>query len=152
MKTSDKVKLLRENLLKEQRGICPLCTKDIELKDAVLDHLHSNGRVRAVLHRNCNSGEGKIHNAIKRFFQMDTREENPEVYQLLRRLTYFWGWGLDDNPYHPSHKFPEHKEASKLRKQLLKNKKTNGTMKTSTIQKKKDRIKELQEIIKEKYK
>lgn len=151
MTPSEKVAEIRADMYIKQGGVCPLCTKPIEYEEAVLDHCHSSGRVRAVLHRTCNAGEGKIHNAIKRFYGMDTREENPEVYQLLRRLTYFWGCDYSDQPFHPTHRFPEHKEASRLRKQLKKNKDTKGSMRPSTIQKKKDRIKELQEIIKEKY-
>jgi|TARA_Y100000310_G_scaffold341489_1_gene440795 hypothetical protein len=148
--TAQKVKEIRDRLLKGQGGICLICNKPIERGLEVLDHQHENGRVRAVLHRSCNSLEGKIHNGIKRFAGLDTTEDNVEVYELFLRLTHFWQADYSQNPFHPSHKFAEHKEASLLRKAIKKGKKS-GTMRKSTIKKKQARIKELQEIIKNKY-
>ena len=91
-----------------------------------------------------------MHNALKRFYGLDTSEDDLEVYDLLRQLTSFWSCDYSDNPFHPSHQFQEHKEASRLRKELKKGKK-KGTMREGTIKKKTERISELQKIIKEKY-
>ena len=57
-------------LLKEQDGLCPLCGKPIDLripKEMVLDHDHTTGQVRGVLHRSCNSAEGRVANAAGRW-------------------------------------------------------------------------------------
>lgn len=55
---------------KDQGGLCPLCGLRIDLSvkgDAVLDHDHDTGLVRGVLHRSCNSSEGRIANAAGRW-------------------------------------------------------------------------------------
>ncbi len=64
MKYTD-VKPLREQLLLEQDNKCRLCNQLIH-DDAVLDHCHSTGLVRGVLHRGCNMFLGKIENNLKR--------------------------------------------------------------------------------------
>lgn len=57
-------------LLKEQQGLCPLCSKPISLQvmgnksDYALDHCHVSGLVRGVLHRSCNAALGKMEKAI----------------------------------------------------------------------------------------
>ena len=59
------VKPLRESLLKEQANVCALCQQTI-IDDAVLDHDHSTGAIRGVLHRGCNALLGKIENNMAR--------------------------------------------------------------------------------------
>lgn len=57
-------------LLKAQDGLCPLCGKPIDPsvpKEVVLDHDHTTGQIRGVLHRSCNSSEGKVANAAGRW-------------------------------------------------------------------------------------
>lgn len=61
---------LRNKILKEQHGICAICEKVPDV--ATLDHEHKkrfggSGLIRGVLCRSCNSVEGKIVNALKRF-------------------------------------------------------------------------------------
>lgn len=64
------VATVRNDLLKKQNGICPICKK--EIKDPVLDHDHQKrikgtGLCRGVLERNMNSAIGKIENMCSRF-------------------------------------------------------------------------------------
>jgi hypothetical protein len=50
-----------------QGGLCALCGLPIDLsipKEGVVDHDHESGEIRGVLHRSCNSGEGKVSNAV----------------------------------------------------------------------------------------
>lgn len=49
-----------------QGGLCALCGRPVDLsqpKEGVVDHDHDTGEIRGVLHRSCNSGEGKVANA-----------------------------------------------------------------------------------------
>jgi len=57
---------LREELLRKQEGICPLCKTLILPEEAALDHCHSSGVVRSVLHRWCNAVLGRVENWSKR--------------------------------------------------------------------------------------
>lgn len=53
-----------------QGGTCPLCKMPIDLTkkgEGVIDHDHDTGEIRGVLHRSCNSAEGKISNAAARW-------------------------------------------------------------------------------------
>lgn len=70
------VKALRLKLLKEQNYICALCQEPIDEKEAVLDHDHKKGHIRAVLHRGCNVLEGKITNNLARSRITPTRLHN----------------------------------------------------------------------------
>lgn len=57
----------RETLRTQQGGLCALCKTPCSSSDAVLDHDHSTGAVRATLHRGCNALLGKIENNYKRY-------------------------------------------------------------------------------------
>ena len=59
MKHSE-VKVVREQKMIEQNGLCPLCNRIID--GPCLDHNHKNGQIRSVLCRGCNSLLGKIEN------------------------------------------------------------------------------------------
>lgn len=85
----------REKILDIQSGICPLCGNKVERP--VLDHKHKfkkadsngengNGLVRGVLCSDCNSAEGKIHNAISRFV---TRDPQKEIEFLKNLIKYY---------------------------------------------------------------
>lgn len=56
---------LRLSLLEDQGYCCSLCG-DICIEDAVLDHDHKTGLIRAVLHRGCNAMLGKLENNMAR--------------------------------------------------------------------------------------
>lgn len=55
----------RINQLTQQNNCCGLCGELI-IDDAVLDHDHSTGEIRMVLHRGCNALLGKIENNMAR--------------------------------------------------------------------------------------
>jgi len=86
LKTTE-VSELRESILKEQNGICPLCNDHIF--DAVLDHSHKKrtggtGKIRGVLCRNCNSFLAKSENNCTRF--CISQKRLPDV---LRRMAEY---------------------------------------------------------------
>jgi len=52
---------IRRQLVVKQGHLCAVCGKPFtKLDDGVLDHCHKTGFIRGVLHRSCNSGEGKV--------------------------------------------------------------------------------------------
>lgn len=58
---STEVKVVREKLLQKQKGKCDVCGILIRGVDhAVLDHCHTSGVIRGVLHASCNGAEGKV--------------------------------------------------------------------------------------------
>lgn len=108
---------VRNEILKNQSNICPLCKKPVERP--VLDHKHKfkksdpngvdgQGLVRGVLCSDCNSCEGKIHNAISRFVTRDPRKE----IEFLKNLIEYYQSGYYPL-IHPS-EVPKEKDVSKL--------------------------------------
>lgn len=98
-------------LLKEQGGICPLCTEPISMAvgaghktDFALDHCHETGRIRGVLHRSCNGAEGKVANAAGRWGAKSM--ESKAVLAFLERLVLYYKVPLKNYIY-PSHKTAE---------------------------------------------
>jgi hypothetical protein len=76
--TSSKIKKWR---LANTPKKCPVF--DSAITDAVVDHNHTSGMVRGVLHRQANAFEGKVSNAWKRYGANNTKLSLP---QALRRL------------------------------------------------------------------
>lgn len=66
LKTTE-VATARRTLLVEQGNICDLCRLPCSETQAVLDHNHSTGAVRATLHRGCNALLGKVENNAARY-------------------------------------------------------------------------------------
>ena len=58
---------VRIQILEQQNMRCALCNLPLAKDKAVLDHCHSTGYVRAVLHSSCNALLGKLENGMKRF-------------------------------------------------------------------------------------
>jgi len=58
--TQKEIKPLREDLLKKNNGICPLCETDIREGESCLDHCHKSGQIRNTLCKRCNSLEGQM--------------------------------------------------------------------------------------------
>lgn len=61
------VRETRQSLLEQQAHRCAICGEHCTDEQAVLDHDHTGGHVRGVLHRSCNAVEGKIVNAFRRY-------------------------------------------------------------------------------------
>ena len=99
----------RYELWCEQSHICPLCDKQIEKEDAVLDHCHATGRVRRVLHRSCNSSEGRV---MK--WAYSSKSSDPFIF--LNNLIKYHQSNYEDMPFHPKHLTPNEKEIKKLKK------------------------------------
>lgn len=57
----------RHDLLQAQAGRCELCRLPCGADEAVLDHDHTTGAVRATLHRSCNALLGKVENNYRRY-------------------------------------------------------------------------------------
>jgi len=129
---------MRLRLLDEQNHICALCGKYIAEEQAVLDHCHETGHIRSVLHRSCNSSEGRI----LAFAHKRCQADDPMTF--IQNLVKYWQEDFTHQPIHPSHLLDEEKERRQLKKKL----KTYKTEKKKLEVK--ARIKELNEIIKRK--
>lgn len=80
------MKYLAHSKLKEWRQAnlpkeCPIFKCKVD--DAVVDHCHSTGLVRGVLHRQSNAWAGKIENSWKRFGQNNSDLTLPEALRAL---------------------------------------------------------------------
>lgn len=61
------VAAFRELIYAAQGHVCALCHQPIEASERVLDHCHTTGEIRGVLHRGCNSMLGHIENNRPRY-------------------------------------------------------------------------------------
>jgi len=129
---------LRDQMLKEQNGLCGLQQIPVERGQEVLDHDHIDGRVRTVLSRNANAIEGRILNLIGRL------KGRPDPVEFLQSLIDYWETDYSDKPLHPTHKLDEEIKRLKLKRKLKKLKMASAKERT------KAEIKILDEIIKEK--
>lgn len=125
------IKDYRAAQLKKQGGLCPLCGLPIELGEDTLDHNHTTGKIRAVLHRACNTAEGKILSWCFR-----SKSNNPS--ELLSNLVRYWSEDFSNTPIHPNHLTKEQHEIRRLRRLMKKSKRQR------TKQKYADLIKEVQ--------
>lgn len=112
LKSKD-IKPTRSRLLAEQNYTCALCKQACAEDQAVLDHDHAGGHVRAVLHRTCNAVEGKVIGAMRRF-----GIKNPD--EFLSELVKYHDTHKQNvtGLIHPAHRTPdEKKELAKKRVQ-----------------------------------
>jgi len=86
----------RSKLLKRQGGKCGLCYEPVDRDQASLDHDHTTGQVRAVLHDYCDTIEGLINHAIRR--------TGIDRIVFLEALINYWKQEHDNMPLHPNHK------------------------------------------------
>jgi len=99
-----------------QGEVCPICHKviDIGIKGEVcIDHDHDTGEIRGVLHRSCNSGEGKVANAAGRWGAKSMKYS--DIVPWLENLIVYLkspGTGL----MYPGHKTDEEKHEQQLQR------------------------------------
>ena len=106
---ASEVKGLREKQLKKQRSTCPLCKTKIPTEDAAYDHCHKTGHLRMVLHRNCNTVEGKINNWMRWVPHVDRVE-------FLQNLIKYYKKDFSSNALH--HTYGRVRRRRKRRRRL----------------------------------
>ena len=131
------IRVMRDKLCFQQNNICPLCGNHIPSGVGVLDHDHETGKIRGVLHRQCNQVEGRILSWIKRSGQGVPAE------QFVSALWRYWSTVYPD-VYHPSHLTETEKEIKACNKKIRSLKTERGK------QKYRDLLKKLTETEKEK--
>ena len=98
------IKATREQILQEQNGLCAICNEAVMPTEAVLDHCHKTGYIRAVLHRGCNAYIGHMENNLARNLISPNRLAkiltNFEMYINTHRLLV-----------HPTHLTAEERKA-----------------------------------------
>jgi hypothetical protein len=110
LKSKD-VKKTRLALLESQGFKCAICQLPCDEEQAVLDHCHKGGWIRAVLHRACNAAEGKVMNSLRRYGIKDPQN-------FLRELMKYHEVHATNQTglIHPLHFTPEEKlERSKAK-------------------------------------
>lgn len=112
------IKPLREQILVEQLNRCAICQEAVLPEEAVLDHCHKTGYIRAVLHRGCNAYIGHMENNLARNkitpARLQAILDNFLIYINSHRLYI-----------HPTHKTKEEKNAlAKLRRKRRSKKST----------------------------
>jgi len=96
-----------------QGGLCAICLKPVDLsipKEGVVDHNHDTGEIRGVLHRSCNSGEGKVANAAGSWGAKS--HAYPDIIDWLKKLLAYYerpGCAM----IYPTHKSAEETAAKK---------------------------------------
>lgn len=120
--TNARVAIVRAELLLKQGGRCALCQLPCSAKEAVLDHHHGTGAVRAVLHRGCNSLLGKLENNAARYGVRDIGTFANGVAGYLRtHITNITGL------IHPTHKSEEEKRLLRNKRARVTRAKNKGT-------------------------
>jgi hypothetical protein len=103
---------------KHWTGYCDLCKEPLSLEDSVGDHNHQTGQMRGILHRRCNSLEGVITRALKRFgFQRHPKFLDELVaYSNSRRFAEL----------HPTYRTSEEKKEKAKRRRKALNRQSTG--------------------------
>lgn len=55
-----------ERIIERQGGVCPVCKFPVTEGKRVVDHNHSTGKVRGILHHKCNMGIGFFGDSVER--------------------------------------------------------------------------------------
>ena len=140
------MKLLQKDLKEYRRlqwlkqdKICPICETEITEEDVVLDHDHSTGLCRNVLHRACNSSEGKIFNVYKRYIS----GKGISFENFIDNLMDYLKQDYSENPIHPTELTPNERELKFVNKRL------KTLKRESVVLEYKERAKTLRKLIKE---
>lgn len=89
--TRGQVRSISLKLLKEQGGVCLVCKKPIDLGikgEMVADHNHLSGNIRGILHRSCNSGLGKLDNAVGRWISKSMQYS--DIVPMLKNIVEYY--------------------------------------------------------------
>ena len=121
----------REIQHKCQHGVCPLCLAEIKLADSALDHDHTSGHVRAVLHPECNILLGKIENYLQRWSR--GLNDNTRLSNFLANAYAYMGASYAHNPFHPKHLTADEKEIKHLTKIMRRSKKPETKAKNKRL-------------------
>lgn len=106
-------------LWQRQGGKCGICGERIDItvmgkaSNYVVDHDHTTGEIRGVLHRSCNAAEGKVANAAGQWGAKSMRYV--DILVFLKKLVHYLensGSGM----MYPDHKTPEQKKDAALLK------------------------------------
>lgn len=102
------VRKFKQQLIERQSGVCPLCLKKLpkDLSKTALDHDHTTGECRGVLHLGCNKAEGSIFNSIGRWGGVG--KDYDAVIPYLQRMLDYLQNSSTGVIYH-LHKSPEEK-------------------------------------------
>lgn len=105
----------KRKLIKQQGGICPLCMEELptDLSKTALDHDHTTGECRGVLHLGCNRAEGSVFNAIARWGGQG--KDYTEVVPFLERLLAYLKTSGTGVVYHLHKTEEEQREARNRR-------------------------------------
>lgn len=102
--TQAATKAYREAKLKEQGGRCALTGYTLSPAEAVLDHCHTTGNVRGVIHRGVNALLGKLENNHKRY-----GVALPQVIAMGEGLREYLTKDYSGNPFHYTHRTEDEK-------------------------------------------
>ena len=102
--TQAATKAYREAKLKEQGGRCALSGYTLSPSEAVLDHCHTTGHVRGVLHRGVNSLLGKCENNYRRYGL-----SLPMLAAMAPPLGAYLAKDYSNNPLYPTHRTEDEK-------------------------------------------
>lgn len=103
----------RAKLLNEQGGKCLLCSFPVAPSEAVLDHCHTTGVIRAVLHRGCNAMLGHIENNAPRHGLTDTVKLARMLSTVASYRAMFLPHLTAGLPLHPTFKTDEEKRVAR---------------------------------------
>ena len=102
--TQAATKAYREAKLKEQGGRCALSGYTLSPSEAVLNHCHTTGHVRGVLHRGVNSLLGKCENNYRRYGL-----SLPMLAAMAPPLGAYLAKDYSNNPLYPTHRTEDEK-------------------------------------------
>lgn len=119
IKQSD-VATLRSAKLSDQNGKCGICGHTVRKRDAALDHCHRSGRVRGVVHKDCNILLGKVENFTSRYGRRMITEGR--LADFLDNCSWYMHRDYEHNPLHWKHKTDEDKLRLKYKRLLRRSK------------------------------